>query len=134
MDPISFARSLRKSSSDAERRFWYHVRGRRLVGYKFRRQQPIGPYVVDFCCESADLIVELDGGQHAEQRLYDELRERYLREQGYEVLRFWDNDVLTNTDGVLSAVLKTLCERPHPRFARPLPRGEVKNALNLLNT
>jgi very-short-patch-repair endonuclease len=124
MDPISFARSLRKSSSDAERRFWYHVRGRRLVGYKFRRQQPIGPYVVDFCCESAGLIVELDGGQHAEQRLYDELRERYLREQGYEVLRFWDNDVLTNTDGVLSAVLKTLCERPLTRASRDLSHRE----------
>jgi very-short-patch-repair endonuclease len=124
MDPISFARHLRKSSSDAERRFWFHVRDRRLAGYKFRRQLPVGPYVVDFFCESASLIVELDGGQHASQRLYDEERERYLREQGYEVLRFWDNDVLTNTDGVLSAVLKTLCERPLTRASRDLSHRE----------
>jgi len=101
MHSIEFARRLRKSSPDAEHRFWFHVRDRRLGGYKFRRQLPIGPYVVDFVCISARLIVELDGGQHAEQRRYDEGRDRYLREQGFIVLRFWNNDVLENMDGVL---------------------------------
>ncbi len=111
MNSIEFARLLRKSPSDAERRLWLHVRNRRLAGYKFRRQLPIGPYVVDFLCESAALIVELDGGQHAEQRRYDEKRDAFLRQQGYSVLRIWNNDVMENIDGVLSVVLKKLSAR-----------------------
>jgi very-short-patch-repair endonuclease len=124
MDPIPFARQLRKTSPDAERRLWLHVRDRRLAGYKFRRQVPIGPYVVDFLCEAAKLIIELDGGQHVGQREYDGERDRYLHSQGYGVQRYWDNDVLTDTDGVLSAVLKALRERPLTRASRDLSHGE----------
>ena len=124
MNSIEFARLLRKISSDAEQRFWLHVRDRRLAGYKFRRQVPIGPYVVDFFCESAGLIVELDGGQHAEQRRYDERRDAFLREQGYSVLRIWNNDVMENMDGVLSVVLREISKRPLTRAPRDLSHRE----------
>jgi len=124
MNSIEFARQLRKSQSDAEHRFWLHVRNRRLAGYKFRRQRPVGPYVVDFICESARVIVELDGGQHADQRRYDDNRDRYLRDRGYSVLRFWNNDVLQNMDGVLEAALRKLSDRALTRAARDLSQGE----------
>jgi very-short-patch-repair endonuclease len=138
MNSIEFARRLRQSSPDAERRFWLHIRNRRLAGYKFCRQLPIGPYVVDFVCKSARLIVELDGGQHAEQRRYDDRRDRFLSKLGYRVVRVWNSDVFENLDGVLSAVLRELggrsiTPRPSPaRDARPLPQaGEVRRPRHL---
>ena len=86
----TFARALRTSSSDAETRLWWHLRDRRLGGAKFRRQLPIGPYVADFVCVEAMLVVELDGGQHAEQLERDQVRTSFLERQGYRVVRFWN--------------------------------------------
>ena len=125
------ARSLRSNMSDAERKLWYHLRDRRLLGYKFVRQQPVGRYIADFACREADLIVELDGGQHAEgaAAANDQLRTEDLAEHGYKVVRFWNNDVLSNMDGVLTAITAELEKAPSPglRFAKPdlSPKGEV---------
>ena len=108
-----FARELRGRSTDAERLFWNRVRAHRLCGCKFRRQQPMGRYIVDFLCSEAKLIVELDGGQHAESKV-DEIRDAWLRNEGYRVLRFWNNDVLINLDGIMEEVMKYLSPSPRP--------------------
>jgi very-short-patch-repair endonuclease len=119
---IGTARRLRRDQTDAERKLWFRLRDRRLGGLKFRRQVPIDHYVVDFCCESARLIVELDGGQHALRSEADAARTKTLEARGYLVLRFWNNDVLQNTDGVLQNIIDTASsESPHPH---PLPVGE----------
>jgi adenine-specific DNA-methyltransferase len=99
------ARTLRKNPTDAERRLWQRLSRRQISRVKFRRQQPIGPFIVDFVCFECRLIVEVDGGQHAEQVTYDESRALWLESQGYRVLRFWNNDVLANTDAVAQAIL-----------------------------
>ena len=104
---VALARRLRRNQTDAERTLWFCLRDRRLGGLKFRRQAPIGPYIVDFCCEAACLIVELDGGQHAERTGYDAERTVDLETRGYLVLRFWDNDVLRNIEGVLQTIIAT---------------------------
>jgi very-short-patch-repair endonuclease len=123
---VSTARRLRRDQTDAERKLWFRLRDRRLRGLKFRRQVTIGPYIVDFCCESARLIVELDGGQHAIQQQQDAKRTETLEAQGYLVLRFWNNDVVQNMDGVLQSILDTLrAVPPHPN---PLPDGEREQA------
>ena len=103
------ARRLRREQTVAERRLWRQLRDRQLLGEKFRRQHPIAPYIVDFVCLSRKLIVELDGGQHAERRkAYDKNRDDYLRRKGFRVLRFWNNDVLGNLDGVLGRIRREL--------------------------
>ena len=113
------ARSLRETPTDAEALLWLHLRDRRLAGYKFRRQRPIGPYFADFACIEAKLIVELDGGQHVEAAAYDEKRTQFMQAQGYRVLRFWNNEMLTQTDAVRERILVALQESsPHPN---PLP-------------
>jgi len=123
---VGTARRLRRDQTDAERTLWFRLRDRRLNGLKFRRQMPIKSYVVDFCCESARLIVELDGGQHVERNLEDAKRTADLEACGYLVLRFWNNDVLRNTDGVVETILATASqEPPHPN---PLPNGERERA------
>jgi len=104
---IAQAKKLRSDMTDAERRLWYRLRAHRFDGHKFKRQVPVGPYVVDFACVGQKLIVEVDGGQHAENAS-DVMRERYLRREGFRVLRFWNNDVLRNTDGVLERILGAL--------------------------
>jgi len=109
---VDRARDLRKQPSDAENRLWYRLRRKSLSGYRFRRQSPIGNYIVDFVCPDVALIVELDGGQHADQQKYDEARTRWLESQGYRVLRFWNNDVLSNTDAVLEQILVALEDPP----------------------
>lgn len=96
------ARNLRKQSTDAENRLWYHLRGRRLEGAKFLRQVPIGPHIADFACRDAHLAIELDGGQHSPES--DAPRTEVIEAFGYRILRFWNNDVLTNTHGVLEAI------------------------------
>jgi len=101
-------RRLRQRSTDAERKFWLLLHDRRLEGWKFRRQVAIGPYVADFCCAAAKLIVELDGGQHVAQAAGDQTRTDWLMSQGYAVIRFWNNDVLANTEGVLTELLRHL--------------------------
>lgn len=103
--------------TDAERRLWSALRGRRLNGAKFRRQQPIGTFIADFVCQESRLIVEADGGHHAEC-LGDERRTAFLEGAGYRVLRFWNNDILNNLDGVAEAIANAL-SAPHPAQAAP---------------
>jgi very-short-patch-repair endonuclease len=100
-------RRLRRNSTDAEMRIWLALRDRRLGGFKFVRQETIGPYVADFACRGRKLIVELDGGQHSENNR-DRARDAFLAAEGYKVLRFWNNDVMTNRDGVLEVILAEL--------------------------
>lgn len=108
-----FARGLRGSMTDAERKLWYYLRGRRLLQFKFRRQFPIAPYIVDFVCLDGDLIVEVDGGQH-NGSMHDGIRDRFLREQGFTVLRFWNNDVLTDIEPVLTYICTALAPTQLP--------------------
>ncbi len=108
--PNENARRLRRDATDAERRLWSALRDRRLSGYRFRRQFPIGRFIVDFACTKHRLIVEADGSQHADSES-DRERTAWLEEQGWRVLRFWNNDVLTNTNGVVETVLKELQEK-----------------------
>lgn len=103
-----FARHLRKNATDAERFLWSRLRRRQLGNWHFRRQRPIGPYVCDFVCLEARLIVELDGSQHAEQMTYDAIRDAYLRHYGYRVLRFWNGDVMVRMDDVLETIFEAL--------------------------
>ncbi|MBI4063665.1 MAG: endonuclease domain-containing protein [Elusimicrobia bacterium] len=114
------ARQLRQNWTDAENKFWRLLRLRNIGGYKFRRQHPIGPYIVDFCCLKKRLVIELDGGQHARSIGYDRQRTEFLQARGYRVMRVWDNEALTNADGVLEKVLEILEEKPltlpSPRF------------------
>ncbi|MCE9648798.1 MAG: endonuclease domain-containing protein [Parvibaculum sp.] len=112
---IRHARSLRVDQTDAEARIWSRLRNRSLGNARFRRQIAIDPYIVDFICTEHMLIVELDGGQHADQIEYDESRTKFLESRGYRVLRFWNNDALANTDGVIEAILAELVKRPSPR-------------------
>ena len=115
------ARSLRKNQTDAERKLWRCLRARELCGFKFRRQYPIAPYIVDFICVEKRLIIEIDGGQHATMSEADGLRSRFLNDRGYRVLRFWDNDALLRTDEVLARILESLGDfHPHPS---PLPQA-----------
>jgi very-short-patch-repair endonuclease len=109
--PVARARQLRRRAGDAERLFWSRVRNRRLGGHKIRRQVPVGPFVADFVCVTARIIIELDGDQHAEAITYDEARTRYLEGQGYRVIRFATGEVLRNGAQVLSQVFATIEER-----------------------
>lgn len=111
MQANAHANSLRKNQTDAESMLWYRLRNRGLNGYKFRRQVPIGPYIADFVCMEMRLVVELDGGQHAEQVTYDHEREGFLRSEGYVVVRYWNNEVLGNLDGVLETLTLALSLR-----------------------
>ena len=115
------ARILRQNQTEAEKRLWYRLKNRGLGGWKFRRQHAIGPYFADFACIEAALVVEIDGGQHQGRREQDDVRTAFLEGAGYRVLRFWNNDVLSNTDGVLQSVLEAL--RPSP-LPSPRSRGE----------
>ena len=104
---LPLARRLRTTPTDAEIRLWSRLRRKQLEGFRFRRQHPMGPYVVDFFCPEAKLIVEVDGGQHAESA-GDVRRTRWLEAHGYRVIRFWNNDVLGNTEDVLLSILEAL--------------------------
>ena len=115
------ARMLRRNQTEAEKRLWYRLKNRGLGGWKFRRQHAIGPYFADFACIEAALVVEIDCGQHQERTAQDRARTAFLEENGYRVVRFWNNDVLNNTDGVLQSVLEAL--RPSP-LPSPRKRGE----------
>ncbi len=98
------ARMLRKNSTNAEHLLWKHLRAHRLSGYKFNRQVVIEPCIVDFICLKAKLIIEADGGQHLEQRQADTKRTEYLESLGYEIMRFWNNDILNNITSVLEQI------------------------------
>ncbi|MWL86709.1 endonuclease domain-containing protein [Cupriavidus sp. SW-Y-13] len=124
-----FIRQLRSNQTTAEQRLWYHLRAHRFLGLKFKRQMPIGPYIADFLCMEYKLIVEADGGQHGSLSDFD--RDQWLEAQGYTVLRFWNNQVHEETDGVLEAIRLTVLAKglveppalsPNPSPARG--RGE----------
>jgi very-short-patch-repair endonuclease len=104
----SLAKRLRRNQTDAERVLWFRLRDRRLAGWKFKRQVPIDRFIVDFFCADGKLIVEIDGGQHDQDRDRDADRTTALEAMGYIVLRFWNNDVMRNTDGVLEVILDTV--------------------------
>jgi very-short-patch-repair endonuclease len=104
---VRIERRLRSRQTDAERKLWFAVRDRRLSGFKFVRQEAIGPFIVDFVCREKRLIVEVDGGQHSENA-DDIARDAFLAREGYRVMRFWNNDVLSNRDGVLTVILEAL--------------------------
>lgn len=103
MEKHEFARRLRVGQTDAEQKLWQHLRDRRLQGLKFRRQKPIGRYIVDFICHERMLVVELDGGQHLESTA-DQARDEWLSAKGLRVLRFWNHDVLQQMEAVLEAI------------------------------
>ncbi len=105
------ATQLRKQLTDAERHLWQHLRHKQILNVKFRRQMPIGPYIADFVCVTAKVVIELDGGQHQDQHNYDMARSAYLQQQGFRLLRFWNNEVFQNIDGVLAVILKELQTR-----------------------
>lgn len=104
------ARSLRKNQTDVEQLVWKHLRNRQLYNYKFRRQYPIEPYIADFACLELKLIIELDGGQHACRINYDDQRSLFLKQRGFKVIRFWNNDVIENTVGVFEAIHLAILE------------------------
>ena len=108
---VEQARTLRKNMTDAERGLWNRLKSRQLGGAKFRRQQTLGSYIVDFICFEKRLIVEVDGGQHSEQIDADQRRTAWLEAQGYQVLRFWNNEVLGNMDGVTQVILETVTRK-----------------------
>jgi len=107
---ISLARTLRRNQTDAERILWNQLRNLQLDGVKFRRQHPIGNYIVDFVSLDRKLIIELDGGQHNEEQVKekDAQRTKWFESEGYKVFRFWDNDVLSNTEGVILLIQEAL--------------------------
>jgi very-short-patch-repair endonuclease len=116
---IPAAKTLRKNSTDAENLLWRRLRAGRLRNLKFRRQVPIGNYVADFVCIESKIVIECDGGQHMESSS-DTTRDTAIGKLGFKVLRFWNNDILKNIDGVLEVILDE-CTSPHPG---PLPKGE----------
>ena len=116
----NIARNLRKNSTEAEKILWQKLRNKQLEGFKFRRQQIVGRYVVDFVNFERKLVVELDGSQHAPEKERDWERDHWLQTQGFEVLRYWNNEVFENLEGVLEVIRQTLLA-PSPQ---PLPPGE----------
>jgi very-short-patch-repair endonuclease len=118
------SRRLRKEMTDAERRLWGLIRAGQLDGLKFRRQHPVPPYIVDFCCIEKRLVIELDGSQHNAKS--DSARTRTLASQGWRMIRFWDNDVLLTTEAVVEAIWNIACKPyPHPN---PSPGGRGAQA------
>jgi very-short-patch-repair endonuclease len=108
------ARSLRSNLTDAEQLLWQALRQKQLHGNRFRRQHPIGKYIADFACIEQKLVIELDGGQHQEQAIYDAQRTAFIETQGWRVLRFWNNEVLGNLAGVLRKIAEELKVLPPP--------------------
>lgn len=102
------ARAMRRAPTGAEHRLWYHLRNRQLAGFKFRRQHRVGPFICDFACIEASLVVEVDGSQHAEQVEYDQRRDAFLFDRGFHVLRFTNVEALHQTDDVLAAIYAVL--------------------------
>ncbi len=122
----ALAKNLRRQSTDTEQVLWKYLKAKRLNGFKFKRQQAIGKYIVDFVCFERKIIIELDGGQHAqeEQMRKDQERDNWFKRQGYEVLRFWDNEVLKNTREVLEIILEKCLTHPP---LNPLPSREGRS-------
>jgi predicted GNAT family N-acyltransferase/very-short-patch-repair endonuclease len=125
-------RDLRRFMTEAEKAVWSMLRARQIAGHRFRRQVPLGHYIADFACHQSKLIVEIDGGQHAHASAQEAERNRFLKSQGYRILRFWNNDVLENPEGVWLAISTALTENhPHPTLPHrggglspgPLPKA-----------
>ncbi len=108
---VERARAMRKNPTEAEKKLWMVLRGKNLEGYKFRRQHPIGPYIVDFCCLKNKLVIEVDGGQHLDQQKEDHQRTSFLESRGFHVLRFWNDEVLNRMDDVCDHIVQALHER-----------------------
>ena len=115
------AKNLRKRSTHAEILLWRHLRAKQLEGLKFKRQQPIGNYIVDFVCFEKQIVIEVDGGQHAIEKDKDKERDRWLEGQGFRVLRFWNNEVVANIEGVLEVVRENCLN--HPPLTPPIKGG-----------
>jgi very-short-patch-repair endonuclease len=114
---------MRRKATDAEARLWLHLRAGRLLGFKFKRQQPLGDYIVDFVCFESRLVIEVDGGQHADQAERDAERSRWLQSQGFTVMRFWNDEVLQKTEDVLESVICALRAYPSPQPLSHKGRG-----------
>ena len=114
MDTTAKARRLRRNATDAERKLWSMLRKRQLAGCRFRRQVPIGNYIVDFACFEKKLAIELDGGQHLDQSRYDVRRTRWLESRGFRVVRFWNDQVFTEPDGVYRSIMAAVQGRESP--------------------
>jgi len=112
------AKILRKTSTKAERLLWRYLRAKRLEGYKFRRQEPIGNYIVDFVCFEKRIVIEVDGSQHQIETDKDTIRDEWLRKQGFKVLRFWNNEVLRNMEGVYEVIKESCLSHPPPTPSR----------------
>lgn len=119
------ARELRKNSTDAERCLWQHLRLRQIDGARFRRQRPVGAYILDFVCLEKKVAIEVDGGQHGEAANHDAQRDEWLRKQGFIILRFWNHEVLTQTEIVKEVIWNTL--RTTPSLILPRTRGRKSN-------
>lgn len=119
------AKTLRSNQTDAEHKLWFHLRGHRFFGLKFKRQIPIGPYVVDFLYDEHGLAIELDGSQHLQQTSYDTRRSAYLASKKFRVLRFWNDEVLKQTDAVLESIRLAVGEAALSPTPLP-PAGEGK--------
>jgi very-short-patch-repair endonuclease len=122
------ARELRQNMTLAENRMWYFLRNRRLKGYKFVREYVIDGYIADFACREKKLVIEIDGSQHIDAAEYDQQRTKYLNSLGYKVLRFWNNEVLSNIEIVLNTIVRTIDNEPPEntlirRCAPPSPQG-----------
>ena len=130
--PSQRARALRRRMTDAERVLWGHLRNRELGGWKFRRQYPVGSFIVDFICVEKNVVIEVDGGQHAENAEQDAQRSAYLKKMGYRVLRFWNNEVLQETEAVLEAIFAILAngKQNSPSPQPSPPSGERGLKLN----
>jgi len=120
------AKALRSAQTDAEQKLWYHLRAHRFLGLKFKRQKPIGPYIVDFICDEHRLVIEVDGGQHIEAQAYDQRRSECLATEGLRVLRFWNDEVLRDTDAVLEKI-RLVVESEAPSPLTPLPQAGEGN-------
>ena len=122
------ARELRRDMTLAERKLWQVLKQRQLDGHRFRRQHPFGPYIADFACLEAGVVIEVDGGQHQHSE-EDRCRDRYMRAAGFKVLRFWNNDVLANLQGVCAVIAQVLSERcPHPSLPPQAEEGADQGA------
>ena len=125
--PTERSRELRNNATPAERKLWRYLGNRQLRGIRFNRQVVIRPYICDFVVRSEKLVIEIDGGQHGDAIAYDKVRTTFLEGKGYRVLRFWNNDVLANIEGVVSRIESVLDDRPSPsrlrRSSPPAPAG-----------
>ena len=122
-DAKAKARELRGQMTEAESLLWLRLKGRRFQGFKFRRQRPLGPYILDFVCLEAGLVIEIDGGQHSAQQTYDQARTALIETQGLTVIRFWNHEVMNETPAVLEKIWQTL-QALTPTLSRQRERGQ----------